>query len=212
MPSANLSPPGRRYTVMSCCDGIRLDDRTLALLEHVLVLRAASRAAPFPSTEEFRWPRLPAPFPPNSLRRGSWCVTGPPDPARRLRPGISSRVSRKPGSRSSLAWPNSACSASRCPRSTAARAAASTTWPRWSRRPPRRWSPARWRRPRWPRWWCRTRRCARRSRPGSAPPGWHSSATWNSTRRRRRHPGPCRGCWAGSPMVCCWCRPGTTRY
>ncbi len=32
---------------MSCCDGIRLDGRTLALLEHVLVPCGASRAAPF---------------------------------------------------------------------------------------------------------------------------------------------------------------------
>ena len=55
MPSANFSPPCRRDTGMSCCDGIRLDGRTLALLEHVLVLRGASRAAPFTSTEESRW-------------------------------------------------------------------------------------------------------------------------------------------------------------
>src|SRR5580693_10478461 len=46
MPSANFSPPCRRDTEMSCCDGIRLDGRSLALLEHVLVLRGPSRAAP----------------------------------------------------------------------------------------------------------------------------------------------------------------------
>src|ERR1700729_2329823 len=48
MPSANFSPPCRRDTGMSCCDGIRLDGGSLALLEHVLVLRAVCRAAAFP--------------------------------------------------------------------------------------------------------------------------------------------------------------------
>src|SRR5580693_5437969 len=46
MPSANFSPPCRRDTPMSSCDGIRLDGRSLALLEHVLVLRGPSRAVP----------------------------------------------------------------------------------------------------------------------------------------------------------------------
>src|SRR5271155_3527585 len=47
MPSANFSPPCRRDTGMSCCDGIRLDGRSLALLEHVLVLCGPSRTVPF---------------------------------------------------------------------------------------------------------------------------------------------------------------------
>src|SRR3984957_4971531 len=73
MPSANFPPPCRRDTGMSCCDGIRLDDRTLALLEHVLVLCVASRQRLFRSIEEFRGPR---PSPTKSLRRGGWGAGG----------------------------------------------------------------------------------------------------------------------------------------
>src|SRR3984885_15003380 len=85
MPNANLSPPCRRDTGMSCCDGLRLDERTLALLEHVLVLCVEAPQRLFPSIEEFRWRR---PSPTNSLRRGSWCATGRPGPGERRRSGI----------------------------------------------------------------------------------------------------------------------------
>ena len=188
---------------MSCCDGIRLDGRSLALLEHVLVLRGASRQRHFPSTEEFRWPR---PSPTNSLRRGSWCATGLPGPARRQRSAISSRVSRSlaaglrglaglglfgvavpedfggaGGSIEDLSAMVEEAAKALVPGPVATTAGHAGG--------------------------LRSAAARRLSPSGDAPPGWHSTAMSSSTRWPRGSRAPCRGCWAASPTVCCWCRP-----
>ena len=63
-----------REPSVSCCDGVRLDCRSLALLEHVLVGRTGLLP---PNRGGRRWLGFLGPSPPSSSPRVSWCVTGP---------------------------------------------------------------------------------------------------------------------------------------
>ena len=78
MPIPNFSPPRPDDTDVSCCNDGRLDGRTLALLEHVLV-----GSMPF-SHEGIGVPkcrRRQRPSPTSSLPRVNWSVAGPRGPA-----------------------------------------------------------------------------------------------------------------------------------
>ena len=100
----DFPPPCPRTIDVSCCNGSRLDGRTMSPLEHVLVRSMAFSprlGGPDDGSVQVRRPPRSAT---SSLPCAGWCAAGPPRRARSRRPAASSRATPMRGVRRTTGW------------------------------------------------------------------------------------------------------------